>query len=91
MRNICVIGTGYVGLVTSACFADLGNNVIGLDIIEEKVKKLQQGIMPIYEPVVGALLLGMELDCTVTDSCYEQLSASLEQSESKYGVRFKSE
>lgn len=48
-------------------------------------------VMPIYEPVVGALLLGMELDCTVTDACYEQLSASLERSEAKYGVRFKSE
>lgn len=48
-------------------------------------------VMPIYEPVVGALLLGMELDCTVTDTCYEQLSASLERSEAKYGVRFKSE
>jgi hypothetical protein len=47
--------------------------------------------MPIYEPVVGALLLGMELDCTLTDGCYEQLSASLEGSELKYGVRFKSE
>jgi N-acetylglucosamine kinase-like BadF-type ATPase len=48
-------------------------------------------VMPIYEPVVGALLLGMELDCTLTDRCYEQLSASLEESELKYGVRFKSE
>lgn len=48
-------------------------------------------IMPMYEPVVGALLLGMELDITVTDEYYERLSSSLEESEKKYGVRFKSE
>lgn len=48
-------------------------------------------VMPIYEPVVGALLLGTELDVAVTDAYYERLSRSLEQSERKYGVRFKSE
>ncbi|MGQ9457533.1 MAG: 3-hydroxyacyl-CoA dehydrogenase NAD-binding domain-containing protein, partial [Anaerolineae bacterium] len=50
MRNICVIGAGYVGLATSACFADLGNRVVTLDIDEGKIAKLQQGVMPIYEP-----------------------------------------
>ncbi|MFQ5858236.1 MAG: nucleotide sugar dehydrogenase [Anaerolineae bacterium] len=50
MKNICVIGTGYVGLVTGTCFADLGNNVICIDIDESKIAKLLQGIMPIYEP-----------------------------------------
>ncbi|MCF6284269.1 MAG: hypothetical protein L3K26_03660 [Candidatus Hydrogenedentes bacterium] len=48
-------------------------------------------VMPIYEPVVGALLLGMELDCTVTDVVYDQLSRSLVESELTYGVRFKTE
>ncbi len=50
MRRICVIGVGYVGLVTGTCFADLGNQVICLDIDEAKIKKLKAGIMPIYEP-----------------------------------------
>ncbi len=48
-------------------------------------------VMPIYEPVVGALLLGMELDCIVTDPVYERLSNSLVTSEAIYGVRFKTE
>jgi UDPglucose 6-dehydrogenase len=50
MKNICVVGVGYVGLVTGTCFADLGNNVIALDISEERVENLKKGIMPIYEP-----------------------------------------
>ena len=47
--NICVVGTGYVGLVTGTCLADFGHTVICVDNNKEKVKKLQQGIMPIYE------------------------------------------
>lgn len=50
MKKICVVGTGYVGLVTAACFADLGNRIVALDISEKKIKDLEQGIMPIYEP-----------------------------------------
>ena len=51
MANICVIGgAGYVGLTTGACFADLGNTVVGLDINRERVAQLQKGILPIYEP-----------------------------------------
>lgn len=50
MKNISVIGVGYVGLVTSTCFADLGNNVIALDINKERVANLKKGILPIYEP-----------------------------------------
>lgn len=50
MKNITVVGAGYVGLVTAACFADLGNRVIAIDIDEEKIRGLKKGIMPIYEP-----------------------------------------
>ena len=50
MKKITVIGVGYVGLVTAAGFSDLGNNVVALDINEERIKGLKKGIMPIYEP-----------------------------------------
>jgi len=50
MRNITVIGTGYVGLVTGTCFADLGNRVVCLDIDEAKINLLNSGGLPIYEP-----------------------------------------
>jgi len=50
MRRICVIGVGYVGLVTGTCFADLGHQVTCIDVDESKIEKLRNGIMPIYEP-----------------------------------------
>jgi UDPglucose 6-dehydrogenase len=50
MKTICVVGVGYVGLVTGTCFADLGNKVTALDINEERIVNLRQGILPIYEP-----------------------------------------
>ena len=53
--NIAVVGTGYVGLVTGTCLAETGNNVICVDINEEKVKKMQAGEIPIYEPHLDAL------------------------------------
>ncbi|WP_113636413.1 UDP-glucose dehydrogenase family protein [Nubsella zeaxanthinifaciens] len=53
--KIAVIGTGYVGLVTGTCLAETGNNVICVDIVEEKVNKMKAGQLPIYEPGLDVL------------------------------------
>ena len=55
--NITVIGTGYVGLVTGACFSKMGNKVYCVDIDEEKIKGLKNGILPIFEPHLGTLVV----------------------------------
>jgi UDPglucose 6-dehydrogenase len=55
--KICVIGAGYVGLVTAACFADLGNEVVCIDNNKAKIDGLKKGIMPIFEPGLEEMIL----------------------------------
>ena len=54
--NICVVGTGYVGLVAGTCFSDLGFRVTCVDTLPEKIHALQRGEVPIYEPGLDSLI-----------------------------------
>ncbi|MDQ6960634.1 MAG: nucleotide sugar dehydrogenase, partial [Mariprofundaceae bacterium] len=55
--HIAVIGTGYVGLVTAGCMAEVGHHVIGMDVDKDKLDKLAEGIMPIHEPGLDTIVL----------------------------------
>ncbi len=56
MKKICVVGAGYVGLVTATCLADLGNQVICVESDEAKLQGLREGVMPIFEPGLAELV-----------------------------------
>ena len=55
--KICIIGSGYVGLVSGACFSDLGNSIISVDTDKQKIDNLNNGIIPIYEPGLEEIIL----------------------------------
>ncbi|MEZ5582117.1 MAG: UDP-glucose/GDP-mannose dehydrogenase family protein [Candidatus Competibacteraceae bacterium] len=80
--NLTVVGTGYVGLVTGACFAEMGNSVTCVDLDEKKIADLHQGILPIYEP-------GLD---TIVEENYQagrlQFTTSLEQAMTDSNVYF---
>ena len=78
MVNVCVVGTGYVGLVTGACLADFGNTVRCVDIDGSKIEKLKRGEMTFYEPGLqeivkrnidrGRLAFSTDINCGIEDS-----------------------
>ena len=80
--NITIIGTGYVGLVTGACFAYMGNKVTCLDIDEDKVKILKKGEIPIYEPGLKKII-----DNSVKNDCLH-FSSNVKESIQKSDIIF---
>jgi UDPglucose 6-dehydrogenase len=77
--NICVVGTGYVGLVTGAVFSDLGNDVVCVDNDQAKIEALRAGQMPIYEPGLEEMVIRNKDDGRLTFTT--DLSAAVRQSD----------
>jgi UDPglucose 6-dehydrogenase len=77
--NICVVGTGYVGLVTGAVFADLGNDVVCVDNDRAKVERLHRGVLPIYEPGLEEMVTRNAADGRIAFTT--ELAAAVRQSD----------
>ena len=60
--KICVVGSGYVGLVAGACFADVGNTVVCADIDARKIEMLKRNELPIYEPGLDEIVIRNQAD-----------------------------
>ena len=80
--KLCMIGTGYVGLVSGVCFSDLGNDVICIDHDIKKIENLRKGIVPIYEPGLEELVLKNYKDNRL------KFSVNLKESISKSDIIF---
>lgn len=78
LMNICVIGTGYVGLVAGTCLAEMGNTVICVDNNKEKLEKLRNGIVPIFEPGLEEMIKSNTFENRLYFS--DDLKASVEKS-----------
>jgi len=89
--NVAIYGTGYVGLITGACLAEVGNQVLCVDVDAEKIKRLQQGEIPIYEPGLeslvtrnqdlGSLSFSTDMDAAIDHGLFQFIAVGTPQDE----------